>query len=142
MKCKYTGRTLKSPLDLPDLSKLPTEFRGVTWDAGWEFDMPTIVYYPTKYMTNGYSNNSFGIDSMVEEICYDISSGKESSDGGIDSECEWRGWSKKGFAKRKIAWHVVITGQWLFDKEGDMFFKVTDRSETFGPPNAALSGQP
>lgn len=109
---------------------LPSEFRGCMWDDGWEFDAPCVVYYPARYARVGFGGNSFAIDSLVENICVDIMDGRPHDDGGIDSECEWRGWGRRGFGRRKRAWHVVIKVWWM----DDGWPEIISRTETFGPP--------
>lgn len=118
-----------------DLSKLPTEFRGCQWNDGWEFDAPCVVYYPPKFVRSGAGGNTGEIDSMVEDICMDLALGFEHNDGRIDSECKWRGWSRRGFARRKQARHVVIKVRWSPGKEGDgPDWEILSRTETYGPP--------
>lgn len=118
-----------------DLATLPTEFRGCQWDDGWEFDAPAVIYYPPAFVRSGDGGNTGAIDSMVEDICMDLSLGFEHNDGGIDGECKWRGWSRYGFARRKNARHVVIKVRWSPGKEGDgPAWEVLSRDETFGPP--------
>ena len=113
---------------------LPTVFRGVFWDAGWEFDAPCVLYSP--FPRYGYGGNSEHLDGMVQDICVDISCGtaprKQWSESDI-KEFKWRGWSPRGFAKRKEAWHVTITVRWFIDDDEQLDFQITDRKETWGP---------
>lgn len=122
-----------------DEPSLPTEFRGVMFDDGWEFDAPCVVYSPRPMRRFRVAGNSGGIDALVEDICCDITCGLELGDGGLERECEWRRWSLRGFAKRKRAWHVVITGRWA-RRDGELEFEPTGRVETYGPPVLADTG--
>jgi hypothetical protein len=114
----------------------PTEFRGCMWDDGWEFDAPCVVYYPARYATAGIGGNNGQIDSLVEDICCDIMDGRPHDDGGLAHECEWRGWSRRGFARRKRAEHVVITVRW----GDDGWAEIVGRSVTIGPPKERDDG--
>ena len=92
---------------------LTTLFRGIFWDAGWEFDAPCILYWPCKRY--GIGGNSHHLDSMVEDICIDLTLGKQPAFQWSESdlkEFKWRGWSPRGFANRKQAWHVEIGVAW------------------------------
>lgn len=113
--------------------KLPTEFRGCTWDDGWEFDGPCIIYYPGRYARYGDGGNSGALDNMVEEICFGIEEGDDPDDGGLEGECEWRGWSRRGFARRRKAEHVVFTVKW-HEEDGMMVGDIIDRRASIGPP--------
>ena len=116
---------------------LPTVFKGVFWDDGWEFDAPAVVYFPVKcYSPNG--SNSEEIDQLVENICLLICEGatvnpkSEWNDRALQ-EFAWRRWSLRGFAKRKKAWHVTIRVKWSRRSDGELSFKITKRTETWGP---------
>jgi hypothetical protein len=106
------------------------------WDDGWEFDAPCVVYYPARYATAGIGGNNGQIDSLVEDICCDIMDGRPHDDGGLAHECEWRGWSRRGFARRKRAEHVVITVRW----GDDGWAEIVGRSVTIGPPKERDDG--
>lgn len=129
-----------SPCAKPELDRhsgsapnFPTEFRGCQWNDHWEFDAPAAIYYPRKYMRVGQGGNTGCIDEMVEGICFDIGDGNPHNDGGLDRECEWRGWSKRGFARRRAARHVVIKVRWEHD--GKYWnAAVISREETYGLP--------
>ena len=77
-------------------ASFPTEFRGVMWNDHWEFDAPCVIYYPPAFMAFGIGGNTGHLDSMVEDICENLSLKWDHNDGGLDRECEWRGWSKRG----------------------------------------------
>jgi len=122
------------PSDIP--AGLPTVIRGCMFDDGWEFDAPCIVYYPFfKYSEGG---NTSGIDAAVEEVCIDLAIEDKSPSylaiaKDLAEECEWRGWSMKGFARRKDAWHVEFNLEWFRDRKGDLMFKILSRIERRGP---------
>ena len=117
-----------------DPKTLPTEFRGCAWDDGWEFDGPCVVYYPRRYMRFGIGGNNGTIDSIVEDICFDLGEGKTPHDGGLAKECGWRGYSMRGFARRKNAEHVVVRVKWVLDETGRPWAEVIERTWTMGPP--------
>jgi hypothetical protein len=113
-----------------DLSKLPTEFRGVAWNDHWEFEMPCVVYWPKKYRRFKSEGNTGGIEYAVEDICEDIILGSPADDGGLAHECKWRGWGSR-FGRRKDAWHVTIQVRW-FIEDGELAFEQVSRKEKFG----------
>ena len=121
-------------------ASFPTEFRGVQWNDGWEFDAPCVIYYPPPFMCFGIGGNTGHLDSMVEDICMNLSLKWDHNDGGLDRECEWRGWSKRGFARRRDARHVVFKVKWQEGPDGPEW-TVVDRKETYGLPklNAEIS---
>ena len=119
---------------LPGEKPLPTEFRGCIFDDGWEFDAPCVIYYPWRYRRFGIGGNNGTLDSLVENICYDIAVGKEPCDGGLARECEWRGWGMRGFGRRCRAEHVVFTVRWEVDEAGRPWAEVVSRTESMGPP--------
>ena len=116
------------------IAALPTEFRGCMWNDHWEFEAPCVVYFPSEYAAFKAAGNTGGIDSIVEDICINISLGWEHNDGGLASECEWRGWGKR-FGRRKDAHHVVIKGHWTLDAEGQPEWHEDFRTETYGLPH-------
>ena len=113
---------------------LPVEFRGCMWNDGWEFDAPSVIYYPRKFARYGDGGNSGVLDRLVEDICFDLIEGNPTSDAGLARECEWRGWGKR-FDRRKDAWHVVFKVRWFREKDGTLGYKVTNRKEVWGFPN-------
>ncbi len=117
-----------------DISQFPTEFRGCTWEAGWEFDCPAVVYYPKHLMAFEAVGSHGNIDSLVESICSDLSIDFKHNDGGLADEAKWRGWSMKGFARRKNATHVVIRIRWYLDDEGEPAWTEVSRKQTRGLP--------
>jgi hypothetical protein len=104
------------------------------WNDGWEFDAPCVIYCPPSLMRFGIGGNTGHLDSMVEDICMSLSLGWDHNDGGLDRECEWRHWSKRGFAHRRAARHVVFRVRWKEGADGPEW-EVMDRKETYGPPS-------
>lgn len=84
-------------------------FRGCSWDACWEFDVPCILYSPVRRYRIG---SAYDIESMVEDVCCDLADGeavaKEFGDSDL-KEFEWRGWSPRGFSRRRNAVHFKVT---------------------------------
>jgi len=117
-----------------NLSGYPTLFRGVFWDAHWEFDAPCVMYYPFKRY--GFGGNASRFDSMVEDVCIDLSLGKHVRRGFTESELKefrWRGWSPRGFSRRKDAWHIQVSVEWFVDGYGEVSFQGAIRKEQWGP---------
>ena len=113
-------------------NNLPTLFRGCMFDADWEFDAPCIVYSPIQ--RNGIGGNSYHIDEMVDDYCIDLSLWKSPRKRFSENdlkEFKWRGWSPRGFAKRREAWHVEITVRW-YTEEGELYHELVKRRERFG----------
>lgn len=120
-------------------SAFPTEFRGCVFEDGWEFGSPSVIYYPPEYAAYSSNGSNTGeIESMVDNICENLACDLPHNDGGIDRECEWRGWSRRGFSRRKAAWHVVIKVEWSMEKYGPRA-TVVSRTERYGMPNAERS---
>lgn len=116
-------------------SAFPTEFRGCVFEDGWEFGSPSVIYFPpeyTAYSSNG--SNTGEIEQMVYNICEDLACGRPHNDGGIARECEWRGWSRRGFSRRKSAWHIILKVEWQHSKHGPVA-TVVSRTECYGMPN-------
>lgn len=84
------------------------EFRGCTWNDGWEFGAPTVLYMGTKE----YSELDAGIDNLIEEILIDVLDSDEPLKKEFSSTdlkvFKWRGWSPRGFARRKRAYHTRV----------------------------------
>jgi hypothetical protein len=116
-----------------ELSQYPTIFRGCTWDGGWEFDAPCVLYYPVVRF--GIGGNSGAIDGLVEDYCFDLEEGKKPPRvrAGDLQEFKWRGYSQRGFKHRKRAWHVEIKVRWTRDSHGQPLFELLDRREGYGP---------
>lgn len=117
-------------------SSFPTEFRGCFWDDEWEFDAPCVIYSPSRYARFGIGSNISHLDYMIEDICFDIQAGRPHNDGDLDKECEWRGWGRKGFARRKKAEHVVVKVKWGEDGMAE----IVSREVFVGPINTGGRG--
>jgi hypothetical protein len=115
-----------------NIKHLPTEFRGCQWDDHWEFDAPAIIYYPRKFRRYGFGGNTSAIDDVLEEICDALAIAYDISDGGLDEECEFRGWGSR-FDRRRNANHVLYRVRWYMEN-GDIKWEVTDRVESYGLP--------
>jgi hypothetical protein len=84
-------------------------FRGCAWDAHWEFDCPTVLYSPVRRYRIG---SSADIETMVEDVCFDLASGGAVERGFHESDLKefaWRGWSPNGFRHRRNAIHFAVT---------------------------------
>lgn len=119
---------------------LPKIIRGCMWDEGWEFDAPCIIYYP--FFKYGDGGNTGHLDRMVEDVCIDLSIDEGEPDflgtmEELEGECKWRGWSMKGFQRRKNAWHVEFRLRWVRKANGELDFEVTERIEQRGPFRSA-----
>lgn len=113
--------------------KLPTLFRGVWWNDGWEFDAPCVITFPFKRY--GYWGNSSVFDQMVQGVCSDLAMGLDVRRGWSESdlhEFRWRGWSTR-FERRKNAWHIAIKVAW-FTKAGARDYRFVTRREQWGAP--------
>lgn len=115
---------------------LPTVIRGCMFDDGWEFDAPCILYYP--FFKYGEGGNTGGLDELVESVCIDFAIADETPNyedlaEELESECDWRGWGLKGFARRKNASHVEFHLRWFRKKNGELMFEITNRIERQGP---------
>lgn len=115
--------------------KLPIEFRGCTWDDGWEFDAPTVVYFP--FFMYGIGGNSEEFDHLVEDWCIDVACGITRRRGLSkfdNKEFKWRGWDKYGMKYRKNAWHSRVRVKWYLDDRGLQAFDYEGPVEThYGP---------
>ena len=118
---------------------LPSEFRGVQWNDGWEFDAPAVIYFPRKCRRYGYGGNTGAIDDLVEGICIDLVIENEPFDGGLAHECGWRGWGPR-FDRRRDARHVVYRVRWWMES-GVVRWKVTKRTEAYGLPKKKGGGK-
>lgn len=121
-----------------DKNNFPTEFRGCLFEAEWHCKIPCVIYYPRAFQRLGFGSNSRGVDRLIEEICLDLIAGEPIHDGGLKEECEWRGWSIRGFSRRKNAVHIQYILQWYpVDREvgddGEWDYEIIKRQETQGP---------
>ena len=132
-RCIRCERVMEREWTEEEVAKLPTEFRGCWWDDGWNFDGPGVVYYPRNLMRFGDGGNYGCVEGMIEDITNDLIDRREFDDCGLRRECKWRGWSLRGFAKRKQATHVVVRITWHLVK-GEPEPLTWEVSKTQGPP--------
>lgn len=78
---------------------------GVAWDDGWEFDCPTVLYRGFKrYTPNRSSVCVESIAGYIEDVAIDaVVAGTYEADWHPSDlrEFAWRGWSTRGFARRR-----------------------------------------
>lgn len=113
------------------------EFRGCFWDDGWEFDGPCVVYRGAKL--SGYGGNADEINNMIESALIEVTAGnaplpQRFSENNL-SEFRARGWSTRGFARRRRAWHVRIVVKIVEEAEGELGWVELERQEQQGPFN-------
>lgn len=118
-----------------DLSTLPTEFRGCMWNDHWEFEAPCVIYFPKQFAAFKAAGNTGGIGELVDDICMNLALGWEHNDGGLATECKWRGWGKR-FERRRDAHHVVIKVRWSLDEEGKPEWTEVSCKQQYGPISA------
>ena len=114
------------------------EVFGCSWDEGWEFDKPSVIYAPFKV----YSCTDRSIDGMLEDIFIDFavdSDGDQKvklpirwSENDLE-EFAWRGWNPGGFARRKNAWHTKMTIRIIRDEDGLGYVEVEKEVSQRGP---------
>jgi len=90
-------------------------FKACTWDAGWEFDAPCIVYEPLKYYC--FEHPEAAIESLCDDLCIGEVARESWHPDGL-REFKWRGWNPNGFARRKNARHVTLTAEFYTDGDG------------------------
>ncbi len=83
------------------------EFRGCTWDDGWEFGRPLVLYMGTKNYCDDTRTENAIEDVLINALCLDKPLKKEFDSTDL-KEFKWRGWSPRGFARRKKAWHTRV----------------------------------
>lgn len=108
-------------------------FRGCTWDDGWEFDAPSVLYSPVKRY--GWGGNSGTIDRLVEDVCESLATRGEvitGWDASARREFKWRRWWSGGFRFRRNAWHVRITVEFIRDPKHGMTWNVMSREKRRG----------
>lgn len=104
-------------------------FKGITWNAGWDFNNPVVIYSPImRYNCNASSISKCAIINFVEEICTDlctggdlctVGSGKISFTDNVIKEFKWRGWNIKNLIKRKKVIKSTITIIFKKEKEDE-----------------------
>lgn len=110
-------------------------FRGCSWDEHWEFDAPCVLYRGAKRYDFG--GNSGKLEHMIEEAIADhFTPGQRRlsdpwSKGDL-KEFAWRGWSIKGFRRRKSAWHVEQVWRLLSEDDWECL-SAREQKGPFGP---------
>lgn len=97
------------------------EIKGCRWDEGWEFDCPTIIYSPFKY----YSPNGKHLECAIEDILIDFCVDGEYRAEFLPSdlkEFEWRGWSVKGFSRRRGEQESMKV-ELVYNEDGERWFE-------------------
>ena len=92
---------------------------GVAWDDGWEFDCPTVIYAGLKaYSPNTHSTGESSVRAFIEDKLYDVVVNGEYRAEFSESELrefEWRGWSPRGFRRRRAA-HAEMVVEFYKDE--------------------------
>ena len=116
---KYT----KLPTDLPQ------EFRGVSFDDDWEFDIPTIIYQPImKYLIGGGGEFERGVEDYLIDLQLYLNGAENCNKPKDDlSDFEYkefahRGWSIPGLPRRKNATHWLARVNWKILDNGELDF--------------------
>lgn len=123
------------------MDNLPTKFRGVIFDDGWEFDVPCVIYSPVERY--GIGGNSGHIENMVEDYCIDLCLGNKPRNKLSvfeRKEFRWRGWNMRGMCKRKKAVHVLVMVKWSKNARGELEFEMVGTEKQYGkqPKSAAI----
>lgn len=122
--------------------QLPTTIIGCMFDDGWEFDMPTIIYFP--FLISGYGSNDGKLYDMTECLCRAIVDENHNQIAGWEShlkeECAWRGWSIGGFSRRKNATHIQFNIIWAQDYHNGLHFSIVDSVKKQGPFKKIMVG--
>jgi hypothetical protein len=111
-------------------------FKGLGWDAHWQFDCPVIVYCPVCAYNPFACILPHGIVSEIEEICDDLACGDEIkqqfSDGEL-KEFKSRDWEPCDFASKEGAHHATVKVEFFLDDEGIMSWKTLSEETIFVP---------
>lgn len=114
----------------------------VRWDAGWEFDAPTVVLEPVLRFTT--QDMESAIEDVLIDVCCGHDAGKPIRLGlhpAEQKEFDWRGWS---VAEIRAAANAGRDGYRVL--RGTVRFFANDRGETdfeFTPAGVEVAkGQP
>lgn len=103
-------------------------FRGVTWNDGWEFDAPCVIYKPILRIFHVGGSAKEEIERCIETICIDLcvldKCLKMSS--FEQREFKWRGWSIKNLSRRKNAVHAQYDAIFWQSNHGDPTFEIQE----------------
>lgn len=106
------------------------EFKGCTFNDGWEFGQPAILYSPVCR----YGDDS--VYRLVEDVCIDFCAFGEARRDFTDSdnqEFQWRGWARTGFRRRKAARHLTFRVR--FYKRGALtLWEILENTQAHGAP--------
>lgn len=113
--------------------------RGVMFDDGWDFDAPIVLYSGFLALSDGGSICRESIYHAVESSCLDWV-----MDGNIPNqwsdlqtkEIRWRGWSERGFRRRKNAVHAEFKVKLIHEDDGTRNFEILSM-EGFYPERSA-----
>lgn len=114
---------MKTYTKLP--ADLPTEFRGVSFDDGWEFDMPIIIYKPVMiYLQGGGGEFERGVEDYLIDLAnyldgYPGCGKPKSTLSAFERKVfKWRGWSIPNLPRRKNATHYLAKVEWSLGDDG------------------------
>jgi hypothetical protein len=97
-------------------------FRAVSWDAGWEYDCPTVIVAPVRK----YSTSVNDAEAFIETICDDLACGDDVKDDDTAKEFRWRQWTWKRLEarhKRRRDNCVTMRVEFYEDDEGDLAWR-------------------
>lgn len=103
-------------------------FEGCVWNDGWEFDAPLIIYAPVRRYCIATTVSRHAIWAQVEDLAIDLCV----EPGGIRrdffeddlKEFAARGWSPRGFRRRKSAIHAFFDLRFFDDEDEGLSFDV------------------
>jgi hypothetical protein len=94
------------------------------------------LFYKPKLETPYHISGSSGIETMVEDVCFDIASGKAIERGFCESdikEFKWRNWSPRRFHLKKEACHYEVTVKFTKPDDGydELNFEIIKVKEIY-----------
>lgn len=98
-------------------------FRGVRWDAHWEFDCPVAIFSPAFY----YAEDGGTVEGLVEDACIDACLDGELRTQPIEDQVGWRGWSLPYIRRKYYGKNIgrdKITARFFRDKYNDLQFEM------------------
>lgn len=109
------------------------EFRACTWDDGWEFGGPCVLYAGTKEYGDDVRIENFIENVLIDALVSDKPLKKEFDSMDLKVFGHY-GWSPRGFARRKKAWHTKIVVKIVQGPhEGELEWDEILREEQEGP---------
>lgn len=100
--------------------------RGCCWSDDWEFDAPLVIYAPIKRYEFCGSISPGSIERAAENLGIDLCLGgvrKSFHDYDL-LEFAARGWSPRGFRRRKRAVHAAFGLSFYEDTDGTLSFEM------------------